>query len=96
MIALIPHLAIELIKFITCVFLFFVGWVGEVTCQSGVAAEHFTIWDSADFAIGIDGVRADEELLGLLVDHAVGWCAADGFGSNNLFELRGDLVEFVG
>ena len=74
----------------------FVGGVGEVAGVASGAAKHPGVWDGADFAIFINGVGTDEELIGLAVDHAVGRSAANGFLTDDHVEVFINLVEFVG
>ena len=62
---------------------------------TGGAAEHFFVGNYADFALGIDGVGADEKLLGFAVDEAVGGGATDTLGMDRLAEGGIDGVEFV-
>ena len=62
---------------------------------AGQAARHFLRRNGADLALRVDGVRADEELVRLAVDHAVGRRAADAFGPDDLPEVRRDFIELV-
>lgn len=73
----------------------FVGGIGEVAGDAGEATGHVFGLDDADVAVFVDEVEADEELVGLGVDHAVGVGAADAFWADDLFEVGGDFVKFV-
>jgi len=44
----------------------------------------------------IDEVRTDEKLAGILVDHAIGWSAADAFRPDDLLQSGRDFVKLIG
>ena len=72
-----------------------VGGIGEMAGIAGGAAEHGRKRNRADLALGVDGVGADEELLGFAVNEAVGGSAADALGVDRLAQGGVDGVEFV-
>ena len=69
--------------------------VRQVTSVAGEAAGHEFRRDDAHFTLGADEVRPDDELVRLLMDHAVGGRAADAFQPHDLSQVRRDLVELV-
>ena len=72
-----------------------VGGIGEMAGVAGGAAEHRGVGDRADLALGVDGVGADEKLLGLGVDETIRGGAADTLGVDRLPKSGVDRVEFV-
>ena len=52
--------------------------------------------DDPDLTLAVDQVRTDEKLPGLLMDHAVGWCTAHAFRSDDLPQSGRDFVKPVG
>jgi hypothetical protein len=72
-----------------------VGGVDEVPRGAGGAAGHGGVGDRPDIPLAIDGVRADEQLAGLAMDHPVGGGAAEALGACGRFEAGVDFVEFV-
>jgi hypothetical protein len=69
--------------------------IGEVAGIAGGATEHLGIRNGAHLAVAVDRMRADDQLVGLVVDHPVGGCAPNRLRADDLPEVRGDLVEFV-
>ena len=69
--------------------------VREMAGVTGVAAGHELRRDDAHLAVGADEVRPDDQLIGLLVDHAVRRRAADAFRAHDLLEVRREFIELV-
>lgn len=74
----------------------FVFGIGEMAGVGGWSSEHLRVRNGANVSEVVDSVGADEELLGLLVDHAIGGSATDTFAADDEVKVRGDFVEFVG
>ncbi len=66
----------------------FVRRVGQMPRQAGGATEHFVVGNHADVAVRADGIRPDEKLLRLAMNHAVRRRAADAFGTDDLLQRR--------
>lgn len=69
--------------------------LAEVTRRAGQPPRHRIARDDPDGGIGVDHVRADQQLLGLQVDHPVGMRSTDALGPYHLLQVRRDLVELV-
>ena len=69
--------------------------VREVTGVAGVAAGHELRGDDPHRAVRADEIRPDDQLVRLLVDHAVRRRAPDAFGAHDQPEVGRDLVELV-
>ena len=67
----------------------------QVTGVAGVAAGHEFRRDDTHLALRADEVRSDDQLIGLLVDHAVRRGAADAFRPHDLLQVGRILVELV-
>ena len=66
-----------------------------MTGYSGVTAWILFQRQGPDILVGIDGVRSDEQLAALIMDHPVGMRSSHALRPDYFLQRRGDLVEFV-
>ena len=69
--------------------------IRQMTCKTGRTARELIVWERPDILVGVDRVWADEELSRLVMDHAVSRSTANTLGTDNLFQGRSDLIQFV-
>ena len=70
-------------------------WVGQVARVTRVSTGHEFRRNDAHFAVRIDEVRPDDELLRLYMNHPVRGRTADAFRADDLLQVWRDFVELI-